>query len=94
MTSHFEAPTEVLDGRDIDLLARQVAKHIAAMIDPDALWSLEDVGAFLQCSKSAASQVTAIPSFPRPGRINKQGKFSHPRWRAGDVKAWWQDHKE
>lgn len=53
----------------------------------DSLWTLEDIGAYFQLGDAATRRLTKQPNFPTPVRLPTTEKGSHPRWYAGEVKA-------
>lgn len=80
-------------------LADQIADAIARrpIIPASAqLWDADAVAAYLTVSRRAVLERYApLPSFPAAIRIPlADGKLARPRWKAVEVMAWAERHKE
>jgi predicted DNA-binding transcriptional regulator AlpA len=84
---------------DLTVLAEQIAEAIARRpVIPAAqqLWDADGLAAYFVVTRRAAlERYAALPSFPRPIRIElADGKTSRPRWKAAEVMAWAERHQE
>lgn len=74
-----------------------LAKKIAAALNPNALWDVADVAAHLHRSEQHTKQwIVKQSGFPRPLRIPSMKAVTNPRalWRAKDVIAWAESYVE
>jgi predicted DNA-binding transcriptional regulator AlpA len=76
----------VIEGIDLDDLARA----IAARMDPAALLEPADVGAMLKvCPRQVTDRYAKSPGFPAPVSLpTASGGRSQPRWQRADIVAW------
>lgn len=80
----------VMDNALATLDYEELARHIAARLDDDALIDAQDIAAMWKFSPRYVAEVmTKIPGFPEPTRLpGRDGKPGHPRWRKRDVIAY------
>lgn len=61
---------------------RELARHVAAFLDPEALWEAADIAAYSKYSVRHVQEVLRKKEgFPKPFSIDG----GHPRWRRQDV---------
>lgn len=79
----------------------KLAKRIAEMLSPNALWEIANVAEYLHRSEQHTKQwIVKQDGFPKPLRIpSGKGEPGHaerprPLWRAKDVMAWAESHVE
>lgn len=86
----------------IERLAQELGKRLKPSVPLSvALWTLEDVGTYLQRSaRVVGERIAVLPDFPKPIRLpsassaaEKSGK-SQPLWKAAEVIAWAEGYKE
>lgn len=80
-----------MHAEEIEDLARQ----IAARMDPDALLDAEDVAAILKCSpRYVTEQYVLATGFPKAIRLTgPEKRRSQPRWRRSEIMAWVDAHR-
>lgn len=83
----------------IDELAQEIANRVRPAVPIDvALWSTEDIAGYLRRSADVVRErIVCLPTFPKPIRLpaNRKGaKSSHPLWKASEVIAWTESHRE
>lgn len=68
----------------------ELARQIAARMDPDALLDADDVAAMLKYSRRyVAEKLAAAPGFPRAVRLATSGtQRGDPRWRRSEIVAY------
>jgi hypothetical protein len=82
---------------DYDKLAAAVAKYMRSAVPLSAeLWDLEMIGLYLRRSSSVVRERFAcLPDFPKPIRLpSDQGNRAHPLWKAVEVIAWTEAHRD
>lgn len=86
----------------IERLAVELGKRLKPSVPLSvALWTLDDIGAYLQRSpRVIGERIASLPDFPKPIRLpsassssEKSGK-SQPLWEASEVIEWARGHKE
>lgn len=75
---------------DVDELAERIARRVAVIADPDALWSLSTIALHCEYKLRTVREFAARPDFPRAVRVDD----GHPRYRRADVIAWFAKHQE
>lgn len=88
-----------MNDMNLTALAEQIADAIAKrpVIPASAqLWDADAVAAYLTVSRRAVLERYApLPAFPAAIRIPlADGKLARPRWKAVEVMAWVERHKE
>lgn len=80
----------------IDQIAAAVAQHIRPVIPLSVdLWDLETIARYLKKSPSRVRQTfTCRPDFPKPIRLPTEDGHAHPLWKALEVIAWAEAHRE
>ena len=72
----------------VDQAIIEAIRQVAQIPTERRLWSLATIAEYAELSAShIAQKVVCQPDFPRPIRILGSGK---PRWKAGDVMAWFE----
>lgn len=71
-----------------------LARQIAARLDPDSLLDAEDVAAMLKCSpRYVREQYACAPGFPKAIRLTGPNeRRGSPRWRRSDIMKWIDSH--
>ena len=73
----------------------QLAREVAARLDPLSLMSLSDIGALTgYTAEYVTSSFVKADGFPAPLRLKKKGGVSHPRRRRRDILAWIAAHED
>lgn len=68
-------------------LSRTDAARVSRFLAPDALWSQEDISAWLGCSRATMSRLVSMPGFPKPLIVGGSSSGRLVRYRAADVKT-------
>lgn len=71
-----------------------LARQIAARLDPESLLDAEDVAAILKCSPRYVTEQYAISQgFPKALRLTgPEGRRSKPRWKRSEIMDWINAH--
>ena len=77
------------------LSVEDLAREIAARLDPEALLDAKDVGAILKVSARYVSEQFAVaPGFPRAVRLTgPDGRRGKPRWHRSEIMRWISSHQ-
>ena len=83
----------------IDRLAAAVAERVLPAVPFNVqLWSTEAIATYLQRpAQVVRERVVCLPGFPRPIRLPAAAgskATAHPRWKAAEVIAWTESHRE
>lgn len=73
---------------DVDV--EELAREIAARMDPDALWDSKDVSSFIKCTpRYVTEDLAGTPGFPPAIRLpGPSGRRGQPRWRRAAIVKW------
>lgn len=73
---------------DIDV--QELARALALIMDPDALWTVEDCANYLRkAPRYFREQIASVPGFPKPVRMAlPDARQSQPMWYRRDIIAW------
>ncbi len=95
MASDQDVVAALVAAIDVAALAREIARELAARMDPDALLDAADVGALLGFSaRSVTERFVLAPGFPKALRLTGPGDTrAHPRWKRSAVMAWVDAHE-
>ncbi|MEW5710019.1 MAG: hypothetical protein AB1830_14110 [Pseudomonadota bacterium] len=87
-----EAAEDLIE-RLAEAIAQRVSPPIPLQVD---LWSAEEIAAYLKVGRrQVLERYAPLPGFPRAIRLPAPGGGQgHPRWRAAEVIAWAERHKE
>lgn len=81
----------------IEELAGRIAAHLPRRIPISVeLWSHAEIALYLKVSsRQVAERYAPLPGFPAAYRIPARGQGrGHPRYKASEVIAWAESHKE
>jgi len=87
---------------EVDLIER-LAAAVAERVQPSVpfnvqLWSTEAIAAYLQRpAQVVRERIVCLPGFPAPIRLPVSAgskATAHPRWKASEVIAWTESHRE
>lgn len=69
---------------------QELAREIAARMDPDALWDSKDVASFIKCApRHVTEELAGTPGFPQAIRLpGPGGRRGQPRWRRRAILQW------
>jgi hypothetical protein len=82
-----------MSANPIDLNQIIAAIRIAAL-GGEELWGFDEIAAHSKFERNyVVNYITALPDFPRPIRVGKDGK-GHPRYIAHEVIAWFKARQE
>ncbi len=81
---------------NLEELGEIIAKHIPPIVPADeVIWNADQCAAWLGVSKSLFLQEYApLPKFPQSHRIKMGEGYTHPRWKAKEVRDWYFTHGE
>jgi hypothetical protein len=94
-SERLEIQVDTLDV--IEELAGRIANHLPRRIPLSVdLWSHAEIALYLKVSaRQVAERYAPLPGFPAAYRIPARGPGrGHPRYKASDVIAWAESHKE
>ena len=79
-----------------EIVAVAVANAMAALRDDERLWSARTIGDYMEVSeRQVVNRYAPHPDFPKAIRVPLiGGGRGQPRWKAGEVKAWWERYKQ
>ena len=81
----------------IERLAEAIEKRIKPALPLSiALWDTEAIANYLQrAPRVVRAKIVGAPGFPAPIRLpNDEGVSSQPLWKASEVVAWAESHRE
>jgi hypothetical protein len=87
----------ILSDTELDALAAAIAQRLARPVPLDIdLWSAKEVALFLKVGpRQVTERYATIAGFPKAIRLpSVAGVRGVPRWRATDVVAWADRHRE
>lgn len=72
----------------------EAIQALNAIVGKNALWTQEDVAAYLKVTSRKVRDYQALPKFPHAIRLPSENGFGHPRYKADEVMAWAEGYKE
>lgn len=82
---------------EIEEFARKIAEAVRPTLPVEIdLWDVKTIAAYLKRDTAVVRErIVCLPSFPAAIRLpNIKGQRMHPLWKASEVIAWAESHRE